>query len=86
MNNRGKKNPGLHPPHASIAGSRGGAPVDQVGQVPPAQINLDQIRIEHAARARRDGDMVEAMCEGIFQLMAENERLRARVAELEGKK
>lgn len=58
---------------------------------PAAQgFNLDAARIEHAARARRDGDLVETLCAGIMQLQEEGARLveelagaKARIAELE---
>lgn len=48
----------------------------------PFVIDVDRARIEHAARARRDGDLVETLAAGILQLQDENTALRAKVAEL----
>jgi hypothetical protein len=51
--------------------------------VAPFIIDVDRARIEHAARARRDGDLVETLAAGILQLQDENTALREKVAALE---
>lgn len=53
-------------------------------------INLDQVRIEHAARARRDGDMVENLCAALMDAGKRLEELQKKAdalnAELESMK
>ena len=56
----------------------------------PRLFNMDQARIDQAARARgilaavaADGDLVETLCAGVLDLQAENKKLVDQVAALE---